>query len=127
MDGDQIRPTFGERFQEDLWARAHQMHVKLKSGQRTEPPDHLGAERNVRDEVAVHDVEVKPVRPGPGGTLGLLGILGGLLIARVLIAIFDAAGAGFPPTALIMQLRTVLVSVAVGVGITLASVLIPSV
>jgi putative ABC transport system permease protein len=59
-------------------------------------------------------------------TATVVGILGGLLIARALIAVFDAAGAGFPPTALVMQARTIIVSVLVGVGITLASVLIPS-
>jgi putative ABC transport system permease protein len=56
----------------------------------------------------------------------VIGILGGLAVARGLIALFDAAGAGFPPTSLQMQPRTIVVSVLVGVGITLLSVLVPA-
>jgi putative ABC transport system permease protein len=59
-------------------------------------------------------------------TATFVGILGGLAVARGLIALFDAAGAGFPSTSLIMAPRTVLVSLVVGVGITLASVLVPA-
>jgi putative ABC transport system permease protein len=59
-------------------------------------------------------------------TATVVGILGGLAVARGLIALFDAAGAGFPSTSLIMAPRTVLVSLVVGVGITLASVLVPA-
>jgi putative ABC transport system permease protein len=47
-------------------------------------------------------------------------------VARGLIAIFDAAGAGFPPTSLVMAPRTVVIAFLVGVGITLASVLFPA-
>jgi putative ABC transport system permease protein len=59
-------------------------------------------------------------------TATIVGIFGGLLVAKGLIALFDAAGAGFPPTPLQMQLRTILVSTVVGVGITLLSVLLPA-
>ncbi|HEX9259458.1 MAG TPA: FtsX-like permease family protein [Acidimicrobiales bacterium] len=59
-------------------------------------------------------------------TATIVGIFGGVLIAKGLIAIFNAAGAGFPAPKLVMQGRTILVATIVGVGITLASVLIPS-
>jgi len=56
----------------------------------------------------------------------VFGVLGGLLVARGLIAAFDAAGAGFPDTRTVLQLRTVLIAALVGVGITMASVIVPS-
>lgn len=59
-------------------------------------------------------------------TATILGLFGGLGVARGLIAIFDAAGAGFPPVGLVMQPRTIVVAFLVGVGITLASVLFPA-
>jgi putative ABC transport system permease protein len=56
----------------------------------------------------------------------LFGILGGLLVARGLIAAFDAAGAGFPDTQTLLKWRTILVAALVGVGITMASVIVPA-
>ncbi len=56
----------------------------------------------------------------------LFGVLGGLLVARGLIAAFDAAGAGFPDTQTVLQLRTVAVAALVGIGITMVSVIVPS-
>ena len=56
----------------------------------------------------------------------LFGVLGGLLVARGLIAAFDAAGAGFPDTQTVLQVRTVLIAALVGIGITMASVIVPS-
>jgi putative ABC transport system permease protein len=56
----------------------------------------------------------------------MLGILAGIGVARGLIALFDAAGAGFPPVDLVMAARTIIVSVIVGVGITMVSVLLPA-
>jgi len=56
----------------------------------------------------------------------LLGIGGGLLVARGLIAAFDAAGAGFPNTQTVLQARTIIIAAIVGVGITMASVIVPS-
>ncbi len=56
----------------------------------------------------------------------VLGVFGGLAVARGLIALFNAAGAGFPDTAIIMQPRTILIAALVGVGITMASVIVPS-
>ncbi|HEX4980234.1 MAG TPA: FtsX-like permease family protein [Ilumatobacteraceae bacterium] len=59
-------------------------------------------------------------------TATVLGILGGLGVAKGLVALFNAAGAGFPDTALILAPRTVIFAVIVGVGITLLSVLVPA-
>jgi putative ABC transport system permease protein len=56
----------------------------------------------------------------------LFGVLGGLLVARGLIAAFDAAGAGFPDTQTVLQLRTVVIAALVGIGITMVSVIVPS-
>ena len=56
----------------------------------------------------------------------VIGIFGGLLVARGLIAAFDAAGAGFPDTQTVLQVRTVLIAALVGIGITMASVIVPS-
>jgi putative ABC transport system permease protein len=61
-----------------------------------------------------------------GALATVLGILGGLLVARGLIAAFDAAGAGFPDTKTVLQARTILVAAIVGIGITMASVIVPS-
>ena len=56
----------------------------------------------------------------------LLGILAGIGIARLLVSIFNAAGAGFPSTATVLAPRTVLMAFLVGVGITLVSVIVPA-
>lgn len=59
-------------------------------------------------------------------TATVLGIVGGLGVARLLIWLFDAAGAGFPPTDLVLATRTVVAAMLVGVGITMASVIVPA-
>lgn len=56
----------------------------------------------------------------------VFGVLGGLLVARGLIAAFDAAGAGFPDTQTVLQIRTIVIAALVGIGITMASVIVPS-
>jgi putative ABC transport system permease protein len=63
---------------------------------------------------------------GLGVVSTALGVLGGLLVARGLIAAFDAAGAGFPDTATVLEPRTIVVAALVGIGITMASVIVPS-
>jgi putative ABC transport system permease protein len=61
------------------------------------------------------------------GLLGaLVGIAGGYLIALALNAVFEAVGIDLPTTALVMKSRTVVVSLLVGVGITLVASLIPA-
>jgi putative ABC transport system permease protein len=56
----------------------------------------------------------------------VLGIGGGLLVARGLIALFDAAGAGFPATQTVLAVRTIVIAAIVGIGITMVSVIVPA-
>ncbi|MGE0066850.1 MAG: ABC transporter permease [Solirubrobacterales bacterium] len=56
----------------------------------------------------------------------LIGIAFGFVIAVALKALFEAVGASLPSTGLILKSRTVIVSIAVGLGITLISSLIPA-
>jgi putative ABC transport system permease protein len=56
----------------------------------------------------------------------ILGVFGGLAVANLLIFLFDAAGAGFPDTRTVLLVRTVVIALIVGVGITMASVIVPS-
>ena len=57
----------------------------------------------------------------------IIGILGGYGVGWSIIWAFNAAGGGFPPTPLVMLPRTIIVAAFVGVGIALASVLIPAI
>jgi putative ABC transport system permease protein len=63
---------------------------------------------------------------GLGVIATFLGVFGGLLVARGLIAAFDAAGAGFPDTETVLQTRTIVIAALVGIGITMASVIVPA-
>lgn len=56
----------------------------------------------------------------------LVGIFGGIIVARLLIAAFNAAGAGFPSTSTVLATRTLIMAALVGVGITMASVIVPA-
>jgi putative ABC transport system permease protein len=61
------------------------------------------------------------------GLLGaVLGIGGGFVIALLLTEIFKAAGIELPTTALVLESRTVVVSLLVGVAVTFVSSLIPA-
>jgi len=61
------------------------------------------------------------------GVLGaLLGLLGGYAIAVALNALFVAIGIDLPTTALVTKTRTILVSLAIGIGVTLVSSFIPA-
>ncbi len=55
-----------------------------------------------------------------------LGIGGGILVARLIVFGFNSAGAGFPNPDTILAGRTIVAAVAVGVGVTLASVIVPA-
>ncbi len=57
----------------------------------------------------------------------LLGMLGGLAVAKGIIAAFNAAGGGFPPTPLVFQPRTAIVAAIVGIGVSVVSVLLPAI
>jgi putative ABC transport system permease protein len=61
------------------------------------------------------------------GLLGaILGVVGGLLFAKGIESLFRALGIGLPTTALVVASRTVLVSVVVGIAVTLIAVLNPA-
>jgi putative ABC transport system permease protein len=61
------------------------------------------------------------------GLLGaLLGLAGGFAIAKGLNALFVALGIDLPTTALVLKTRTVVVSLAIGVGVTLLSSIVPA-
>jgi putative ABC transport system permease protein len=59
-------------------------------------------------------------------TATVVGLLAGLGVAKLLISLFNAAGLGFPDTALLLRPRTVVIAFVVGVGIALLSVLLPA-
>jgi len=56
----------------------------------------------------------------------IVGIGGGVLVAKGMLSVFNAAGVGFPDFGLVLKPRTVIVAFVVGVGITLAAVIIPA-
>jgi putative ABC transport system permease protein len=61
------------------------------------------------------------------GLVGALaGVLGGLLFAKGIEALFNALGIGLPTTALVVATRTVIVSVLLGIVVTLVAVLNPA-
>jgi putative ABC transport system permease protein len=61
------------------------------------------------------------------GLLGaLLGLVGGYAIAKGLNALFVAIGIDLPTTALVTKTRTIVVSLLIGIGVTLVSSLVPA-
>jgi putative ABC transport system permease protein len=61
------------------------------------------------------------------GLLGaILGIAGGYVIALLLNALFELIGVDLPTTDLVMKTRTIVVSLLIGVGVTVVSSLIPA-
>ena len=58
----------------------------------------------------------------------LLGMLGGLAVAKGLIVAFNTAGGGgFPPAPLLFKPRTAIVAAIVGIGVSVVSVLTPAI
>ncbi|MFM2076785.1 MAG: hypothetical protein RJA49_675, partial [Actinomycetota bacterium] len=56
----------------------------------------------------------------------VLGFFGGIVVSKLLTAIFNAAGAGFPDAATVIAPRTILVAILVGFGVTLLSTIVPA-
>lgn len=56
----------------------------------------------------------------------IVGIFAGIGVARLIITIFNAAGAGFPNFGTVLRPLAVVMAFLVGVGITLAAVVIPA-
>lgn len=55
-----------------------------------------------------------------------VGFVAGIGVSRLLVVIFNAAGAGFPKVATVIEPRSVIGAFVVGVGITLGSVGVPA-
>ena len=62
-----------------------------------------------------------------GVVASIAGLLGGLAFSKLLGALFDAAGMGIPRGAMELAPRTIVIGLAVGVGVTLAAALLPAV
>src|SRR5436305_7039049 len=71
MDRHGIRPRFEEARQVMIGMLDHEMDIERKLGVFSHGRDNGGPERNVIDEVAVHDVEVQPVCAGCFGAMDL--------------------------------------------------------
>lgn len=61
-----------------------------------------------------------------GAVASVVGLLGGVGVAKALIALFNAGGAGFPDSTTIISTRTIVAALVVGLGVTLASALAPA-
>ena len=61
MDGQHRRARLGEALEVLLRFHDHEVHVERQRGEPSAGLDDLGAERQVRHEAAVHDVDVQPV------------------------------------------------------------------
>ena len=61
-----------------------------------------------------------------GTVASALGLVAGIGFARALGALFDAVGFGIPRSGLVLEPRTVVVSLVVGVGVTLLAALVPA-
>ncbi len=57
----------------------------------------------------------------------LIGIAGGYVIAELLNSLFKAIGIDLPTTGLVMEARTIVVSLAIGIVVTLISSMVPAV
>ncbi|MDQ3889829.1 MAG: ABC transporter permease, partial [Actinomycetota bacterium] len=60
-----------------------------------------------------------------GAIATVLGILGGIVFAALLTALFDALGFGIPSVGTVIKPRTIIWAVAVGLGVTLIASLFP--
>ncbi len=61
-----------------------------------------------------------------GVAASLLGLVAGLGVAKAVNALFKALGADLPTGGLVLNPRTIIVALLVGVGVTLASALLPA-
>ena len=56
----------------------------------------------------------------------MLGVFGGIGVSRLILFLFNQAGAGFPDTETILKPRTFIAAAVVGLGVTLLSVFVPA-
>jgi hypothetical protein len=68
VHGDDVGAGPGEGFEIGVGGCNHQMHVERLFGVRTDRANDIGANGNIRDKMAVHDVDMDPV--GAGGIDG---------------------------------------------------------
>ena len=64
VDDQRVGPGLGKRAQVPVRLRDHQVNFQGNRSHRPEPADDHGPERDIGDEVPVHDVDVNPVGPG---------------------------------------------------------------
>ncbi|MEM1333185.1 MAG: FtsX-like permease family protein, partial [Actinomycetota bacterium] len=69
-------------------------------------------------------ISTEALAVGMVGTV--LGIVGGLGVARLIVVAFNSAGGGFPTPGLILAPRTIIVASIVGIGVTMLSVIVPA-
>ena len=81
METHELRAGFDEGFGVALRLGKHEMDIEEKPGDlRAQLGDHLRPEREIGDEMAIHDVEMEPGGVGggdKGGTFGETGMLAG--------------------------------------------------
>ena len=64
VHGDDVGPRFGEGLKIGIARRDHEVHVEHLGGVRAQRLHHVGADRDVGYEMAVHDIDVDPVGAG---------------------------------------------------------------
>ncbi len=64
MDGQSACTGFGKRLEVALGLFDHQMHIEGQSGDAPAGLHNEGSHGDVGDKVAVHDIDVQPVRTG---------------------------------------------------------------
>jgi len=76
VEGQVVRPRVGKRLNKSARLVQHQMDIQQEVRHGPDFFDHDGPEREVRHEVAVHDIEVEEIGPGvldPGDLIGQVG------------------------------------------------------
>ena len=67
---------------------------------------------------------------GESGLIGLfatiIGLLGGVVVAKGITALFNATGAAFPSASTVISTRTIAASLLVGIGVTLVAAFVPA-
>ena len=56
----------------------------------------------------------------------IIGVFAGIGVAKLIVAIFNAAGAGFPDFGIVLKPSAVVIAFIVGVGVTVLAVLVPA-
>ena len=54
------------------------------------------------------------------------GILGGIGVSKGITALFNATGAAFPPATIAISMRTIIVALVVGIGVTVTAAMVPA-